>query len=223
MLLYFISALLIIATAYLLIFLDPDVTKVVSRAPLVAVVLAILAIPFVNSFPPPTTAPALAPIEAPVPPEPAKNMGVAPLASVNLLSRFAVYLSIAGSLIISVFLPWLCIFALGPSYPHRKPLADALFLMMSQVLFEVWSYRPKVKGGVRVAIPLAFVSYRLLLLVKWARGAAQMFEVDRSVTNGCIVALASSNVVFWFIVLVYVLILKVTVPYFSHVKRFRRQ
>lgn len=87
-----------------------------------------------------------------------------------------------------------------------------LFVMMTQVLFEIWSYRACVSVVVRIGIPVGFVAYRLRLLGEWFLRAWDVWKGD--VRGGCMVLLAGGNIVFWGFVLFYVLLLKVCPPYF---------
>lgn len=99
------------------------------------------------------------------------------------------------------------------STQHRKLLAPHLFLMMAQVLFEIWSYRLSVSLVVRIAIPVAFVSYRLTVLYEWVRDAFVAMS-SNMLPDQLMFVLALVNFAFWIFILLYVLLLKVCPPYF---------
>lgn len=137
---------------------------------------------------------------------------IRPLALDRQLSRITVRLFLTASFVLSLLLPWAWIIA-GIKNAECKLLGPHLFLMMAQVLFEIWSYRNTVSTFIRIGIPVAFVSYRLGLLVNWVRAA---FEggADGGMRDLAMKALALSNLTFWGVVLFYVLLLKVCPPYF---------
>eukprot|EP00177_Eucheuma_denticulatum_P008376 GFKZ01015237.1.p1 GENE.GFKZ01015237.1~~GFKZ01015237.1.p1 ORF type:complete len:224 (+),score=26.90 GFKZ01015237.1:132-803(+) len=130
---------------------------------------------------------------------------IRPLALDRQLSRSTVRVLLGTSAVISLLVPWGWI-AVGGNR-ELELLAPHLFLMMAQVLFEIWSYREGVSVVVRIGIPVGFVAYRLRVLVRWVERALEGGERQ-------MVGLAVVNLGFWGVVLFYVLLLKVCPPYF---------
>lgn len=137
---------------------------------------------------------------------------IRPLALERQFSRAAVRGFLATGLFLSIFIPWVWIALFSPSYGQLQLLGPHLFLMMSQVLFEIWSYRATVKIVVRIGIPVGFVSYRLSVLLKWVQEA--LANDSTALPDVFMKVLAVSNLCFWGVVLFYVLLLKVCPPYF---------
>lgn len=145
-------------------------------------------------------------------PAPAPSPGhVKPLVSENQLPQWTVNLLIVFSFLLSIAVPWVWIVAFQPSYRQLRLLAPHLFLMMTQVLFEIWSNRASVSIVIRIGIPVAFVSYRMRVLVAWVGEALQGGE---GIADRVMLALAGGNLAYWGLVLFYVLLLKVCPPYF---------
>ncbi|CAN8063988.1 unnamed protein product [Agarophyton chilense] len=137
---------------------------------------------------------------------------IKPLAMNQQLSRNAVRLCLFSSLLLSLLIPWAWILTFSISEQQTKLLAPHLFLMMTQVLFEIWSYRPNVSVVVRICIPVTFVCYRLTVLYQWVRAAAAAYS--EQIQSRIMLALATANLAFWSVILFYVLLLKVCPPYF---------
>lgn len=148
---------------------------------------------------------------------------IKPLALDRQLSKFTVRFFLGTSFVISLVVPWLWIAFFSPSYEQLQLLGPHLFLMMSQVLFEIWSYRTTVNVVIRIGIPVGFVSYRLRVLLNWVQ---LTFAGKSTVLSDVFMkVLAAANLCFWAIVLFYVLLLKVCPPYFlareGHMKEER--
>lgn len=146
---------------------------------------------------------------APKPP----SKKIKPPALSQQLSRLTVRFCLLLSLLLSVVIPWIWILTFNPTPQHRKLLAPHLFLMMAQVLFEIWSYRLSVSLVVRIAIPVAFVTYRLTVLYEWVHDAFVAMS-SNLVPDQLMFVLAFANFAFWNVILFYVLLLKVCPPYF---------
>lgn len=141
---------------------------------------------------------------------------VLPLTQDGQLSRVIVRTCIVSSFLLSIALPWAWIVFFSPSFAQRQLLGPHLFMMMVQVLFEIWSYRATISMLIRVTIPVAFVAYRMKLLITWVQ---QVFLVVSDDTSDLVMrVLAVSNLVFWSVILFYVLLLKVCPPYFLEKK-----
>lgn len=136
---------------------------------------------------------------------------IMPLALDRQLSRATVRFFLVSGLVISIILPWLWI-VFSPSYGELQLLGPHLFLMMAEVLFEIWSYRTTVSVVVRIGIPVGFVSYRLRVLLDWTQEAMAVDSV--ALSDVLMKVLAVSNLCFCSVVLFYVLLLKVCPPYF---------
>lgn len=140
---------------------------------------------------------------------------IRPLAEANVLRLSTLRFFIVTSLILSILMPWTWLIWFSPSKKQVRLLGPHLFVMMTQVLFEIWSYRKSVSLLVRVSIPVAFVGYRLRIVVEWIQGAAAAYADSSELSNQVMLALACANLFFWSIMLFYVLLLKVCPPYFG--------
>lgn len=121
-------------------------------------------------------------------------------------SRWVIRVLLATSFILSILIPWIWIFC--RANPARvKLLGPHLFVMMAQVLFEIWSYRLDVSTTIRVGIPVGFVAYRIWLLIHWCSAAWLAKDIPMTV-------LAISNLGFWAVILFYVLLIRVCPFYF---------
>lgn len=153
---------------------------------------------------------------------PSSKDRVKPLARDRQLSRVTVRIFLISSLLISLVVPWIWLSCFRTTLSQRRLLGPHLFLMMAQVLFEIWSYRATVSLLLRITIPVAFVSYRIRLLVDWVRKSALIIlsntEGKSDLDDRLMFALAMVNLVFWGIILFYVLLLKVCPPYFLESK-----
>lgn len=124
----------------------------------------------------------------------------------------------------SLIVPWVWLVALDATPEQTQLLGPPLFLMMVQVLFEIWGYRQSVNLLVRIGIPVGFVAYRLRLLLDWVCAAYDTYIAASDVReNRAMLALAGANLVFWFIILFYVLLLRVCPPYFKPQRGRRRE
>lgn len=120
------------------------------------------------------------------------------------------------SFVLSLIVPWAWLVVLEATREQTLLLGPPLFLMMVQVLFEIWGYRQSVNLLVRIGIPVGFVAYRLRLLVDWVRAAYDIYAAASDVReNKAMLALAGANLVFWCIILFYVLLLRVCPLYFK--------
>lgn len=137
---------------------------------------------------------------------------IRPLALDHQLERSTVRVLLCTSLLISVIVPWVWILSVAARASELELLAPHLFLMMAQVLFEIWSYRGNVSVVVRIGIPVGFVAYRIKVLVGWAQSAVA--RNCGGIAGWAMVVLAMANLGFWGVVLFYVLLLKVCPPYF---------
>lgn len=122
-------------------------------------------------------------------------------------SRWVIRALLFISFILSILLPWTWI-ASGADPARVKLLGPHLFVMMAQVLFEIWSYRPDVGTAIRVGIPVGFVAYRIWLLMQWTSAAWLTEDIPMAM-------LAISNLAFWAIILFYVLLIRVCPLYFT--------
>lgn len=147
---------------------------------------------------------------------------VKPLALDQKLSRGMVRLLLVTSFVISFAAPWVWLLAFPMTRTQTHILAPHLFVMMSQVLFEIWGYRSCVSVVARLGIPVAFVTYRLTVLYGCALEAAMVAMRTRQTADVIMFALTGANVLFWALILFYVLLLKVCPPYFiaTHLKTF---
>lgn len=158
----------------------------------------------------------------PAPPVPSVAPGrIKPLALDRQLSRATIRFFLVTSFVLSLVAPWIWIAYFEPSYQQLQLLGPHLFLMMAQVLFEVWSYRTTVSVVIRVGIPVAFVSYRMRVLVAWVQDA--LVVENKGLSDKVMVALASANVCFWGFMLFYILLLKVCPPYFLERDQFSKK
>lgn len=143
---------------------------------------------------------------------------IKPLARDRQLSRIAVRIFLISSFLISIAAPWIWLTCFRTTLSQRRLLGPHLFLMMAQVLFEIWSYRTTVSLLLRITIPVAFVSYRIRLLVDWVKKSSFIIltnsQAKSNLADRLMFALAMVNLVFWGIILFYVLLLKVCPPYF---------
>lgn len=138
---------------------------------------------------------------------------IRPLAMTGVLGRLTVRLLLSVSLMLSIVVPWVWLLVFSVSQAQARLLGPHLFLMMTQVLFEIWSYRQTVSTIVRISIPVGFVAYRLHLLIDWVQEA---YNVESGAfSDKFMLFLAFANLIFWTIVLFYILLLKVCPPYFS--------
>lgn len=137
---------------------------------------------------------------------------IRPLALDRQLGRTTVRILICTSVLLSLVVPWAWIVIVAARASELEIMAPHLFLMMVQVLFEIWSYRGNVSVVVRIGIPVGFVAYRMKVLAVWVQSA--MVRNCGGVAGWAMVALAVANLGFWGLVLFYVLLLKVCPPYF---------
>lgn len=147
------------------------------------------------------------------PPESISAGRIKPLAVDRQLSRATVRFFLLCSFLLSIVAPWVWIVGFRPSYRHLHLLGPHLFLMMTQTQFEIWSYRTTVNVVIRIGIPVAFVSYRMRVLVSWVRDSLMVVE-PMTTSDKFMLFLASANFCFWGVMLFYVLLLKVCPPYF---------
>lgn len=176
--------------------------QVVPKGDLAGVVAAVLYVLGANCLEPPSTLPPAV-----------VEREVSPLAKESQLSMVAVRLLLAFSLVLSIIIPWAWIVFFSASDSELALLGPHLFLMMTQVLFEIWSYRTSVNVVIRVGIPVGFVAYRMRVLTVWAQLSLKrdpLSSADRFMR-----VLSVGNLGFWFIVLFYVLLIKVCPPYFG--------
>lgn len=138
---------------------------------------------------------------------------IRPLANANSLRKSTIRVFLIISLVISIIIPWVWLLAFSPTPAQCRLLGPPLFVMMSQVLFEIWSYQTTVSILFRITIPVGFVSYRLRLLIEWVQEAAKL-DVNNT-ADQLMFVLACVNLFFWAIMLFYVLLLKVCPPYFN--------
>lgn len=144
------------------------------------------------------------------------------LVRTSIISRLAVRILIFSSLVLSIIFPWIWLAFFKPNEQQSSLLGPHLFLMMTQVLFEIWSNRNNVSSLIRVGIPVAFAAYRLNLLYDWVYKSWNIYHAKgNQIQDGYMVLLASSNFIFWCFILFYVLLLKVIPPYFTP-KSYRR-
>lgn len=137
---------------------------------------------------------------------------VRPLAKSRAIGRNTIRLFLVTSFVFSIVLPWVWLVVFSPSPAQTRLLAPHLFLMMSQVLFEIWGYRQSVSALVRISIPVGFCAYRLRLLYDWVY--ASLLVDPKKTSDKVMIALAVSNLCFWCVMFFYVLLLKVCPPYF---------
>lgn len=142
---------------------------------------------------------------------PVKARRLTPLAVEAEVSQETMRVLIVTSLLVSVVLPWVWVI-IGATMKQMRMLGPPLFVMMAQVLFEIWSHRSTVSAIVRIGIPVAFVSYRLWVILEWVN--VSIASLDG--WNGCVMVLLSClNLAYWSTMFFYVLLLKVCPPYFK--------
>lgn len=178
--------------------------QIVPKTDLIAIIAAVIYIQAANlTQPPPSTMSS----------KPTTNV-IRPLAMTSGFSRANVRVFLLTSLLLSIVIPWIWLLAFNPTLEQRMLLGPHLFAMMTQVLFEIWSYRSSVSLLVRLTIPVGFVAYRVRLLLQWVQAAYHEFDTS-NVSETFMFALALANLIFWGIILFYVLLLKVCPPYFA--------
>lgn len=142
---------------------------------------------------------------------------IRPLATDTALGRATIRFFLLTSLVVSLVVPWGWLTLFETCREQQLLLAPHLFLMMTQVLFEIWSYRNGVNAAIRIGVPVGFVSYRLRVLMDWvwvAAGSVEWKDGVKLSTEWVMLGLAVINLVFWSVILFYVLLLKVCPPYF---------
>lgn len=127
-----------------------------------------------------------------------------------------VLLVLSAALSLGAPAAWLLFFS--PTGAQAALLAPHLFVMATQVLFELLAYRPSMSVLVRLAVPVFTTTYRMRLLAAWVEGAQAVVALagdDVKDEDLAMRALAVTNLVFWAGVLFYFLLLRVVPRFFA--------
>lgn len=124
---------------------------------------------------------------------------------------------LATSAFLSVGAPWAWILLGEPSPSQIKLLSPHLFVMMSQIIFELRCNRVSSHVLLRLSIPVAASAYRIGLLLEWSNFAKETLLSSETPSSEVYVmcGLAYANLFFWGFVLFYFLLVKVAPRYFA--------
>lgn len=149
---------------------------------------------------------------------PANSMDIKPVplsGSGNLRVQTLILVSVSA--VLSLVLPWTLILLGKPSQLQTNMLSPHLFIMMSQVIFEIRCNRAKCNYVVRLLIPIAATAYRLRLLLDWCHLARESLQSadDISSRKFFMCGLAYANLTFWVFTLFFFLLARIVPRYFS--------